>query len=170
MKKQIDIEEIINKAAKTAINEYNKERKQEEKKNVFHNTKLLLKNYNNLKEHIENAIDDVKQLETDLIDDIIDNTNKDELYILSIKRSKSKTLIMIAHIDAALEMLKNKQHKICADEKYKALEMFYINEMTYEEISNELNCTERTARRWINEMIDELSIYLFGIEGVKLNN
>lgn len=167
MKGQINLEDTINKAAKAAIKEYDKEKKQEQKKSVFHNTKLLLKHYNDLKQHVECAIDDAKQLETDLIE--LDDLDRDELYILSIKRSKSKTLIMIAHIDSALEILKGKQHKLCADEKYKALEMFYIDEMTYEEISEKLNCTERTARRWVNEMIDELGIYLFGIEGIKLD-
>jgi hypothetical protein len=170
MKAQINIEETINKAAKEsarqAIKEYDKEKKQEQRKNVFHNTRLLLKHYNDLRQHVENAIDDVRQLETDLID--LGDIERDELYILSIKRSKSKTLIMIAHIDMAMEILKQKQIKLCSLEKSDALRMFYIEKMTYEEISEKLNCGVNTSRRWVNEMLIELSILLFGIEGIKI--
>lgn len=51
----------------------------------------------------------------------LDNLDKDEIYILSIKRSKIKTLIMIAHIDMAMEALKQKQIKLRASEKYETL-------------------------------------------------
>jgi DNA-directed RNA polymerase specialized sigma24 family protein len=171
MKGQINIEEAINKAAKEsakeAIKEFDKEKRQEQRKKVFHNTKLLLSHYNDLKQHVENAIDDARQLETDLIQ--IGEIERDELYILSIKKSKTKTLIMIAHIDMALEILKQKQYKLCSPEKHAALEMFYIDEMTYEEIVEKLSCGERTARRWMNEMIEELSVYIFGVDALRLN-
>jgi DNA-binding transcriptional regulator LsrR (DeoR family) len=128
---------------------------------------LLLSHYNDLKQHVENAIDDAKQLETNLIE--IGEIEREELYILSIKKSKTKTLIMIAHIDMALEILKQRQYKLCSPEKYTALEMFYIDEMTYEEIVERLNCGERTARRWINEMIEELSVYIFGVDALRID-
>ena len=93
-------DEIIRLVAKEAIKEFDKEQKEKKKKKVFHNTKLLLKHYNSLKTHVEEAIDDVKKIH---VDSEIDDICSDELYIASIKRSKSKTLIMIAHIDMALE-------------------------------------------------------------------
>lgn len=167
MKSQVNIDDTIKKAAKEAIKEYDKERKQEQKKKVFHNTKLLLKHYNDLKQHVENAIDDVKRLEGDL--EGLGDLEKDELYILSIKRSKSKTLIMIAHIDMAMEVLRQKQIKLCALEKYETLRMFYIDEVSYEEIVKHFNCGVNTPRRWINDMINELSILLFGIDGLKID-
>ena len=64
----INIDEVIFKATKEAIKEFNKERIEKDKKKVFHNTKLLLKHYNDLKEHVNNAIDDANKLEQDLID------------------------------------------------------------------------------------------------------
>lgn len=165
--KIINVDETINKAVKQAIKEYDKEKLQEQKKKVFHNTRLLLKHYNDLKSHVENAIDDVKRLENDLED--LGDLDRDELYILSIKKSKSKTLIMIAHIDMSMEILKQKQYKLCSSEKYEALRNYFIEEKTYEEIAELLNCGVVTARRWVNEMINELSIYLFGIDGLKLD-
>lgn len=166
-KTNVNIDELISKAAKEAIREYDKEKIQEQKRKVFHNTKLLLKHYNDLKSHVDNAISDVTRLETDLID--LNELERDELYILSIKKSKTKTLIMIAHIDMAMETLKKKQYKLCATEKYQSLTMFYFDEMSYEKIAEELNCGVVTVRRWVNEMINELSINLFGIDGMKLD-
>lgn len=166
-KNNINVEELISKATKEAIKEYDKEKRQEQRKKVFHNTRLLLSHYNDLKSHVKNAISDATRLETDLID--IGEIDHDELYILSIKKSKTKTLIMIAHIDVAMETLGSKQHKLCSPEKYEALKMFFIDEMTYEKVAEQLSCSVITARRWINEMINELSINLFGIEGMKLD-
>lgn len=163
----INIDEMISKATKEAIKEYDRERRQEQKKKVFHNTRLLLSHYNDLRSHVKNAISDVTKLEADLID--LGDIERDELYILSIKKSKTKTLIMIAHIDMALGTLKNKQHKLCSPEKYEALRMFYIKEMTYEKVAEQLSCSVITSRRWINEMTNELSISLFGIDGMKID-
>lgn len=165
--KGYNVDEAIRKATKEAIKEYDKEKKQEQKKKVFHNTKLLLKHYNDLTTHVNKAIDDVNSLETDLMG--LGDLDGDELYILSIRRSKNKTLIMIAHIDMATEQLKRKQRQLCTMEKYKALEEYYFHEKTYEQIAEELNCGVITVRRWVNEMINELSILLFGIDGLKLD-
>lgn len=159
-----NIEDIISRATKTAIKEFNKEKLEKERNKVFHNTKLLLKHYNSLKDHVINAIDDSGKLKEDYLIDI-EGIGKDELYIMSIKRSKSKTLIMVAHIDMALEILKKKQLKNGTIEKYIALEMFYIRDIPYESIVKHFNCGTNTPRRWMNEMIKELSILLFGIEG-----
>jgi beta-phosphoglucomutase-like phosphatase (HAD superfamily) len=167
MSNKLNTEETINKAVKQAIKEFDKEKRQEQKKKVFHNTKLLLKHYNDLKQHVENAIDDVRRLETDLEE--LGDLEKDELYILSIKRSKSKTLIMIAHVDMAMDTLRQKQIKLCSIEKYQALKMFYIDELSYEDIVKHFNCGVNTPRRWMNDMINELSILLFGIDGLKLD-
>lgn len=172
MKDRINIDELINKATKEAIREYDREKRQEQKRKVFHNTKLLLSHYNDLKSHVVNAIDDINRLhkhelhESDYIDM---ERSLDELYISSIKKSKTKTLIMIAHIDMALKALEVKQHKLCSLEKYQALKMYYLDEMSYEDIVNHFNCGVNTPRRWMNDMINELSILLFGIEGMKLD-
>lgn len=166
-KNNINVDELISKATKEAIKEYDKEKKQEQRKKVFHNTRLLLSHYNDLKSHVRNAISDVTKLKDDLVE--LGDIERDELYILSIKKSKTKTLIMIAHIDLAMEALQKKQYKVCSSEKYEALRMFFIEELTHEEVAEQLSCSVITTRRWINEMVNELSIYLFGIDGMKLD-
>lgn len=166
VKEKIDIDETITKAVKIAIREYDREQKAEIRKNVFHNTKLLMKHYNDLKSHIENAISEVAELEKSILS--LNDINEDELYILSIKRSKAKSLIMIAHIDESLNLLYKNEVKNGTVEKFLALKKYFIEEKTFECIAEELNCGVITSRRWVNEMINQLGIYLFGIESIKI--
>lgn len=168
----VNLEEIISKVTKEAIKEYNREQKEDQKKVVFHNTKLLLSHYNDLKNHVDNAIDDFNKLkESELRGSDYINMDRvqDELYILSIKKSKIKTLIMIAHIDMLMGVLKKKQEKSGNAYKYEILKNFYIDEMTYEEVQEKFNCGKNTPGRWMNEMITELSILLFGVDGLKMD-
>ena len=155
----------ISKLVKEAIKEFQLENKKQEKKQVYHNTRLLLRHYSDLQEHMISAVDSINEMDADL-----DTTNLDEddLYILSIKQSKVKTMIMLAHIDVSLEKLKQKQIKKGTIEKYEVLEKFYIDDFKYDDIVKQYNCGVNTPRRWMNEMIDELSIYLFGIDGLKM--
>ncbi len=172
MKKSgINIEELIDRAAKKAAAETIKEikvkEKEAKKKYKLHNTWLLLKNYNDLVSNVNNSIDEISQLEDDRID--FGSFDEDELFIMSIKKSKAKTLIMIAHIDKAMEILKENQIKRGTVEKYEVLEKFYLKEFKYDELVEQYSCGVNTPRRWMNEMIDELSVLLFGIDGLKLN-
>lgn len=160
-----DINKVVEKIVKVAIKEYDKEQQEEKKKKVLHNTKLLMTHYNDLKDHVLNSISDLSQLESSNFN--VDNLYEDDLYILSIKRSKTKTMIMIAHIDAAMNILKSQQIKAGTLEKYNALEKHFIYGETYEKISEDLNCGVITSRRWVNEMLGKLGIFLFGIDGIK---
>lgn len=172
---RLDLEEIINKAAKEAVKEFNKEKLIEQRKKVFHNTRLLMKNYNKLKEHVEKAIGDVNKLkEHETYDirntDYVDITREmDELYILSIMQSKTKTLIMLAHIDTCMAILKQRQIEAGTIEKYEAFKMFYIDRKSHEEIQEKFSCGKNTPGRWIDQMTNELSVYLFGVDGLKLD-
>lgn len=56
-------------------------------------------------------------------------------------------MIMIAHIDMAMEVLKHKEYRLCSLEKFEVHKLFYIEELSYEDISEKLNYNERTARR-----------------------
>jgi len=74
---------------------------------------------------------------------------------------------MIANIDIAMEILEEKQKNACTYEKYQAIEKYYIKGLTYEDIAIQLHCSVMTARRWVNEMINQLGVLLFGIDGLK---
>lgn len=164
MEKEINYEAVIKRAAKEAVKEYKESEKVENKENLLHNTRLLMTYYNDLKIHAEKGIDSLKFA---INGGDYGSLTADEIYILSIKQSKARTLIMIAHIDLALKELKKKQLREGCVEKYFALEMYFLKKLRYEDIQEKLNCSKNTPARWVTEMVQELSLLLFGLEGFK---
>lgn len=158
---EIAIENIIKKA----IEEYDKKQKTKFEQKIFRNTKLLMKNYNDFKNHINYSISDIKDLK-EVID--LEEEGYDELFILSIKQSKVKTIIITAHIDRSLELLKEEQRQEGTSEKYEALELFFIKRKSYEVIAEELNTAPITIKRWVKQMLERLGVLLFGIDGLKM--
>lgn len=170
MSKGYNIDDVIKRTVAETLKEYDYKKKQDLRKNVFHNTELLLKNYNSLTEHYKNAVDSisVESVEDNIAEIVDDIECEDELFIKSIRRSKFRTLIMITHIDCSLKELKAEMTKKNLREKYEVLDLKFLKEMGYDEIAVRLNCSEMTVRRWKNEMINELSTYLWGIDGTKI--
>lgn len=151
-----------------AIKEYDKSKEEKSKRKILYNTKLLLKNYNELKHHAENAIyknitkgEEVKE----------DNGNvtysNDKHFIESIKSSRAKTLIYIEHMDMALDRVRVNQKNRGTSEKYEAFEMFYMKKVRMEDIATELNCSSKSASRWVKEVAEEVGINMFGINSLE---
>jgi hypothetical protein len=187
----VNIRELIDNTVKITIKEFNKEQKKEARNHVFHNTKLLMENYISLKEHMLKSIsnlNDAKAIKSGNknIDDVINrddyetpreyiNDEKemgelidaDELYIRSIEKSKFRTFIMVTHIDVALNLLKKKAYKEEKENEYQAFICHYIYGETYETIQGKFHVGEATPSRWMNHMCRELSVFLFGIDGLK---
>ena len=162
---QLAAEELIEKAVKTVIREYDKEQKQEQKRKALHNTKLLLKNYNKIQASIEGAVSEAKQIEQDYV--IVDD--HDKLYIESIRRSKLKSLIVIAHIDKALDTVYNECLSKGTIEKYEAFKSCLMESMSYEDAAIVYHSSKPSISRWINDITRDVSIQLFGIEGITLS-
>ena len=76
---------------------------------------------------------------------------------------------MVSHIEMAMSELKENKIRSGSFEQYRALEMFYIEKKSYGEIRDKLNCGQNTPSRWINECVDELSVLLFGFDGLKMD-
>ena len=168
MKSVENIEELIKETVAITIKELNKKQNENNRRKILYNTRLLLKNYNELKNHAINAI--YKNIEWEEIDKLNGeeaNYSDDEILIESIKKSKARTLIMIAHIDVALERVKQKHRIKGTIEKYKALELYYIKESSKEDIAAELNCSVKSTARWIKEVEDEVGTNLFGINSIE---
>ena len=162
MSKAINIDEVISKATIEAIREYDKERIMRTKKGALHNTKLLMQNYNSFKNHIENISEDIEELEFEYYNSL----EPDEVWIASIRRSKVKTIKMIAYIDSALEVVKEKSRKECAEYKYRAFELYYIEKKTNEQIVEILGCGKNQPKIWSDLVLDELSTLLWGVEAL----
>lgn len=156
-------DELINKAVKKAIKEYNKQQLADKKRKALHNTKLLLKNYDKIKSSIEEAISEESQLNESLKYDA-----DDELYINSIRKSKLKSLIIIAHIDRALEVVHEEYIKKGIPEKYDAFVSCMFEGMTYEEAAILYFSSKQSISRWVVDATKLVSIQLFGVDGIDL--
>lgn len=154
-----NLEELLKKAAKTAITEYEKKREQEKKRDKYHNTFTLMKCYRDAVFHIENAISDGTQLELDGMTD-----EQQRIYLQSVRRSRFKTLIMTAHIDKAVEEIERRRIAAGREVEYKAFELYFIQGKDYAEITEELETGKNTPRRWVTAIINELSVLLWGID------
>lgn len=172
----MSVQEIATAAAKEALRLQKVEERQRVRKNRYHNTELLLKNYLRLVEHRDHAkdrasdilnLEEIEELEEIGVDDII---------IQSIMRSRVRTAVMINQIETCLEILKTRQETKGQGEKYEVVWCLYMdparNDLEWGElirtVAEELNCGESSVYRWKNEMVRELSIMLFGVDGLQL--
>lgn len=154
---KINIDETINKAVKEAIREYDKEKELSQKDKRLHNTRLLMRNYNILKDHIDNVSDDLK---------VDVDTEEDEVWISSITRTKLRTMKMMAYVDSGLGLLEKQFKENCEEYKYKAFELYYIDKKTNEEIQELLNCGKNSPKKWSDSVTERLSVLLWGIDAL----
>lgn len=177
---EIALQKGIEAGTKAAM-EYLIEEKKAQRKGRYdrrlRNTRLLLKNYRMLKQHVQGAVFNAKQAKESAID-ILDGLDEfsffdDNLYIESIKRSQQRTFIILQHID---EMLK--YYRISCEQSgreddmrlYRIIMKTYINDerKTAEQISEEENIERRTVYKNINTALKPLSALIFGIDSLKL--
>ena len=171
------LKDMVSEATENAVKLIEKQ-KQEKIKGKYdrrlRNTETLLKNYNNFKEHIENSIYAASQIKDENMEEDMDYDEEiEDTFVNSILKSKERTKIMMTHIDNCLEYytlkcLSSKREDI--QRRIQVIKMLYTNEepKTYEEISEELNCSTKTINNTKNVAIKELSSLFFGIDGVKL--
>ena len=129
----------------------------------LHNTRLLMRNYNNLKEHINSNSDNIEIIVN--IDDEVE-LKSDYIWLESVVRSKTRTAKMMKYVDDKLKYLENKYKEKQEYEKFRAFELKFIEEKTNEDIREELNCSINMPKRWIDIVIKELSILLWGIDAI----
>lgn len=156
-----DIE--IKRLAKEAALEAIKEIMYQNTDKRLHNTRLLMRNYNNLKEHIKSKEDKVE-----IIVNINDEAElkSDYVWLESVVRSKTRTAKMMKYVDDKIKYLEKKYKEKQEYEKFRAFELKFIEERTNEEIRDELNCSINMPKRWIDIVIKELSILLWGIDAI----
>lgn len=170
-------EEIALAAAKEALREFKAEENAGRKKQIFQNTNVLLEHYLDLKAYCENAVYSTTYSPNEGEDeDYIFDSDGEEITIKSIKANREVTLIFIAHIDMALSLLRKKCELKEATDKFRVVEMLHLDDELQElpwgerltKVAEEIPCVERTVSRWRNEMVKDLSVFLFGVEGLKL--
>ncbi|MCD3351229.1 hypothetical protein G8V03_09535 [Clostridium botulinum D/C] len=160
---ELNINEVINQAVSIAIKKFDKEKKEKQRDKRLHNTRLLMKHYNTLWEHVDNVNTDDKLLDY-LEEEEEEVTNR--TFIISVCRTKMRTAKMLGLVDSALRIVKDKFEKNSEKYKYKAFELYYFEKMTNEEIQKELNCGKNSPKKWSDLVIEELSLLLWGIEAL----
>jgi predicted DNA-binding protein YlxM (UPF0122 family) len=163
------------KAALEAWDKKYKEQKKSRHNKRLHNTKLLLKHYNILKDHCENSIDNLSQIVHDSKNensiDILDSLEDcdTDIYIESIKRSVSRTYIIINHIENMLDLYEsycNKSSKPEDQRRYRVARSFYIEDLKADEIAKAEGIDKRTCYRDTTDACAKLSALIFGIDGL----
>lgn len=159
-------EQIAKTAAMEAVKEFQKAEFRKKKVKIFQNTKKLMENYNRICQSVEEGIAELSEVPTE--EDTSVFTNED-IFITSILKSKLRSIVMLAHIDKCLKMLEEEMYRKNTPEKYLAFTYFYLDGMTYESIAEVYGYAERTARRWVSELTNLLSIYLFGADAIMMD-
>ncbi|MBD8046769.1 MULTISPECIES: HTH domain-containing protein [Clostridium] len=169
--------ETLEDVVKQVLTEYNRqqyERLKVKKDRRLRNTRLLLRNYNNFFEHCKNAIYMKEELEEeDPIEILMESEFEDDLFINSIKRTSIRTKIILDHIESIMDYYRFKANN-SKDEKFirrlKIIELIYFNEgnYSYEQLAEMFYVDSRTVSRDVKKAIEELSVLLFGIDGLKI--
>ena len=155
--------ELIKKLSKEVTKEALFEIANSKKDWRFHNTKLLMRNYKNLKQHILSEKDEVKILYEFMDEDYI---KVDYMWLESIVKSKGKTIQILKYIDEQLKYLEQEYKERKQYEKYRAFELLLIEAKSNIEIREELNCSKNMPNKWANEVVRELNVLLWGIDAI----
>ena len=174
---QGQLKDIYEKAAaigaKEAMKTLVKEKKKEQEKKVdrrLRNVKLLLKNYRMLKEHAENSVFGRTQMEESAAD-ILESmmlVYDNEVIIESIKRSATRTAIIVSHIEVMFGLYRSYCEHTSNREidirRYDVLWDMYMAEkrLSVKEIAKKQNISARNVYEDIKVATERLTALIFG--------
>lgn len=154
-----ELKQLLADAAKAGVAEYKRQETKDKKRDKYHDTFSLMKCYRDAVFHKENAISEGTQLELDNMTE-----EQQETYLRSVRRTRFKTMLMLDHIDKAIEEVERRRNADGREVEYKAFDMYFMQGVDYQQIAEELETGKNTPRRWITAIINELSILLWGID------
>lgn len=162
--------------AKVALERFDEEKRKMYSKAAdrrLHNTELLLRNYRMLKDNSENSIFGRSQMEESAADILCSMMNlyDDEVIVDAIKRSATRTAIMVSHIDTMLDIYKAYCEKSPNDldvRRYEVIYDMYIADeaMTVKQIAKKQNISRESVYTDLKIAIERLSALLFGVDGL----
>ena len=165
--------------AKEALKVFGQERKKEynnRRDSRLMNTKLLLRNYHMLKEHAKNSVFGRTQMEESALDilESMMTMYSDEVIIESIKRSATRTGIIVAHIETMFGLYQSYcQNAINKDielRRYETLWDMYMADDTLssKEIAEKQHVSKDTVYNDLKIAIERLTALIFGVDGLKV--
>nr|DAK36122.1 MAG TPA: RNA polymerase sigma factor [Caudoviricetes sp.] len=151
-----------------------KEIKTEKQLTPFQKTEKLLSELSLLK----GAIDSKNMLIEDLKKEGISiqkketgvNVQASKVYLSELEKVENKIEKLeeeIARIGNVVNMVERALDTIKNDKYYKIIEMKYFDELTFEHISEKLNISVITAKRYKNKMIRQLQLVIFSDDVIK---
>ena len=176
--------DLINNAAKVAAKEailtYEGQREKEQKNRSnrkLRNTKLLLRNYRMLKEHAENSVFTRTQMNESAFD-ILESMmmlRDDEVIVDSIKRSATRTAIMVSHVDAMLNLFKiyceSSSNSDIEVRRYEVLKDKYMEypQLSVKEIAEKHNMSKENVYADLKYSEEKITALIFGVDGLKVH-
>lgn len=165
--------------AKAALEKLEQERKHQQKEMTdrrLRNTKLLLRNYHMLREHMDSSVFGRSQMEesaADILDSMM-NLYNDDIIIESIRKSATRTAIMVTHIETMVALFEAYCYKSANDLDKRRYEVFYDmyitdEPLTIKEISDKQNISKEAAYKDLNVAIERITALIFGVDGLKLH-
>ena len=174
------VAEGVAKGVKQGIEQYKNEEKLKEQITFdikIKNTRLLLKNYRRFEKAFNQAVVTEKDLENATVDEILDKlycTSYDEVTVVqSILISKKRTEIIMSHIKKIINFYIFDADNSKNDEKRRRahiLEDLYIKGKTQPSMSvlaKRYHISERQVHRDKNVAIEEVAVFMFGIDGIR---
>lgn len=174
------VTEAVAKGIKIGLEQAKNEERLKEKITFdikFKNTRLLLKNYRKFVNFCEQATVSEKELESATVEEILDKlycTAYDEVTIVQgILASKKRTEIIMTHIKKIINFYIFDADSSKNDEKRRRahiLEDLYIKgkkQPAMSVLANRYHVSERQVHRDKNVAIEEIAIFMFGIDGIR---
>lgn len=162
--------------AKTALEKFEEEKKKLNSRAMarrLHNTKLLLRNYHMLKDNSENSIYGRSQMKESAADILCSMMNMydDEVIVDAIKRSATRTAIIVSHIDTMLGLYKvycDRSSNDLDQRRYEVIFDMYMAEQTLsvKEIAKKQNMSRESVYTDLKIAIERLSALIFGVDGL----
>lgn len=164
--------------AREALKMFEQERKKEQGRRAdrrLRNTKLLLRNYHMLKEHAENSVFGRTQMEESAIDilESMMSMYDNEVIIESIKRSATRTAVIVSHIETMFGLYEaycdKARNRDVEMRRYEVLWDLYIaeNTLSVEEVAKKQHVSMDTVYTDRRMAVERLSALIFGVDGLK---
>lgn len=160
------------------------DRLEKEKKTMYckavdrrrHNTRLLLRNYRMLRENADNSIYGRSQMEESAADILCSMMNlyDDEVIVDAIKRSATRTAIIVSHIETMLDLYRaycERSGNELDIRRFKIVQDRYIVEhpIAAKEIAKKWNMSKENVYSDLKIAIERLSALIFGVDGLYLH-
>lgn len=177
------LKEVCDRAAaigaKEAMRTFEQERRKEYSGRAdrrLRNTKLLLRNYHMLKEHAENSIFGRTQMEESALDilESMMSMYDNEIIIESIKRSATRTAVIISHIETMFGLYEaycnSASNRDIEMRRYEVIWDMYMaeNTLSAKEIAEKQHMSKDNTYADLRVATERLTALIFGVDGLKV--